>query len=96
MQVAAAVLPDTPTSSATRAYDDTLRSEHVNQSSGITIAPETRWQKQWKDMQDKVLIPDPTLLMACIVIAHTISQLLRSVPSRDRCDTAARHVEQFR
>ncbi len=62
MQVAAAVLPDTPNSSATRAYDDSLRSEHVNQSSGITIAPETRWQKQWKDMQDKVLTSDPTLL----------------------------------
>ncbi len=62
MQVAAAVLPETPTSSATRAYDDSLRSEYVNQSSGITIAPETRWQKQWKDMQDKVLFSDPPLL----------------------------------
>ena len=57
LQVAAAVLPDTPTSSATRAYDESLRSEHVNTSAGITNAPETRWQKQWKDMQDKVPTP---------------------------------------
>ena len=55
MQVAAAVLPETPNSSATRAYDDSLRSDYVNTSAGIIIAPESRWQKQWKDMQDKVL-----------------------------------------
>jgi hypothetical protein len=53
-QVAAAVLPENTTSSATRAYDESLRGDHVNTSTGIAVAPETRWQKQWKDMQDKV------------------------------------------
>lgn len=59
MQVAAAILPEASSSSATRAYDDSLRSETVNTSSGITVAPETRWQKQWKDMQAKVRSPLP-------------------------------------
>ena len=68
VQGAAAVLPETPNSSATRAYDDSLRSDHVNTSGGITLAPETRWQKQWKDMQDKVPLA-PALTLDCYM-AH--------------------------
>ena len=54
-QVAAAILPENTTASATRAYDDSLRSEATNTGGSVMVAPETRWQKQWKDIEDKVM-----------------------------------------
>jgi len=58
-QVAAAILPEEPVSSATRAYSDDLRgaARPPSTSSAVAIVPEPRWRRQWKDWQDKVHTP---------------------------------------
>lgn len=58
-QVAAAILPEEPVSSATRAYSDDLRgaARPPSTSSAVAIVPEPRWRRQWKDWQEKVGTP---------------------------------------
>jgi hypothetical protein len=54
MQVAAAILPQEPQASATKAYDEALRSGAVSSGGAVAVRPEPKWQKQWREMQDKV------------------------------------------
>lgn len=57
-QVEEAVLPRQEVVSATRARDPGIRPAGSPGSSEVSIAkqPESRWQKQWAEMQDKVSV----------------------------------------
>jgi hypothetical protein len=68
LQVAAAILPEENLASATRAHAEELRAPPTQSSgSAVVVVPETRWRKQWREMQDKVLCPVPAaaLALAC-------------------------------
>ena len=55
--MADAVLPRDQAQSATRARDPSIRPAGNPGASGITVTkppPESKWQKQWMDMQQKV------------------------------------------
>jgi len=57
VQVADAVLPREQTVSATRARDPSIRPAGTPGATGITLVkppPESKWQRQWLDMQQKV------------------------------------------
>lgn len=60
-QVAAAILPEAPVSSATRAYSEELRGQAPPPSaeSAVAVVPPTRWQRQWNEWQSKVLARCP-------------------------------------
>ncbi|CAL8467508.1 g7046 [Coccomyxa elongata] len=55
-EVAAAILPEAPVSSATRAYSDDLRASAPPPSadSAVAVVQPTRWQKQWGEWQSKL------------------------------------------
>lgn len=55
-EVAAAILPEAPVSSATRAYSDDLRASAppLSADSAVAVVQPTRWQKQWGEWQSKL------------------------------------------
>ena len=75
LQVAAAILPDENFSSALRAHSDELRAPATQTGGAVAVIPETRWQKQWKEMQDKVCL----ITCACRRLMHALMQQHHSV-----------------
>ncbi|EIE24514.1 Tim44-domain-containing protein [Coccomyxa subellipsoidea C-169] len=55
-EVAAAILPEAPVSSATRAYSEELRGRAPppTSESAVAVVPPTRWQRQWDEWQNKL------------------------------------------
>lgn len=60
-----------PTTSATRAYDESLRAgpgQAPNMAGGaLAVREEPRWQRQWRDMQAKVR-PAQTGVCAALLV----------------------------
>ena len=68
-QVAAAVLPQAPKVSATRAPPEHMRppADAAPVGSAVTVVPrrESRWQKQWQDMRSQARPAAPTRGAPC-------------------------------
>lgn len=90
-QVAAAILPEAPLSSATRAYSDDLRASAPPPSadSAVAVVQPTRWQKQWGEWQSKVRCCPFSMMYSCYVevymlsFVHILLQICTVVGSRE-------------